>query len=46
MCLSSSALFKEKEIVRKELDKTKLKLKDMESKLRNTVQEKTKLEVF
>ncbi|XP_020268561.1 kinesin-like protein KIN-7I isoform X2 [Asparagus officinalis] len=44
MCLSSSALFKEKEIVRKELDKTKLKLKDMESKLRNTVQEKTKLE--
>lgn len=45
LVLSSSALAREKETLRKELDKTKLKLKDTESKLRNTIQDKTKLEV-
>ncbi|XP_010056124.2 kinesin-like protein KIN-7O isoform X2 [Eucalyptus grandis] len=43
-CLSSSTLAKERESMRKDLDKTKLKLKETEFKLRNAVQEKTKLE--
>ncbi|KAK6124670.1 hypothetical protein DH2020_041592 [Rehmannia glutinosa] len=42
--LSSCSLAKEKESIRKDLEKTKLKLKDTESKLKNAVQEKTKLE--
>ncbi|KAI3472268.1 hypothetical protein Pfo_029756 [Paulownia fortunei] len=42
--LSSCSLAKEKECIRKELEKTKLKLKDTEFKLKNVVQEKTKLE--
>ncbi|KAL0453198.1 UNVERIFIED_CONTAM: Kinesin-like protein KIN-7O [Sesamum latifolium] len=42
--LSSCSLAKEKESIRKDLEKTKLKLKDMEFKLKNAVQEKTKLE--
>ncbi|KAI6696909.1 hypothetical protein NL676_017028 [Syzygium grande] len=44
LCLSSSTLAKERENMRKDLDKTKLKLKEAEFKLRNAVQEKTKLE--
>ncbi|XP_056158283.1 kinesin-like protein KIN-7O isoform X5 [Syzygium oleosum] len=44
LCLSSSTLAKERENMRKDLDKTKLKLKEAEFKLRNVVQEKTKLE--
>ncbi|KAF8043736.1 hypothetical protein BT93_A1912 [Corymbia citriodora subsp. variegata] len=43
-CLSSSTLAKERESMRKDLDKTKMKLKETEFKLRNIVQEKTKLE--
>ncbi|KAK9169738.1 hypothetical protein Syun_001878 [Stephania yunnanensis] len=42
--LSSLSLTKEKDILRKELEKTKVKLKDTESKLKNAVQDKTKLE--
>ena len=42
--LSTSVLAKEKETMRKDLEKAKAKLK--ESKLRNTIQEKTKLEVI
>ncbi|KAJ0984893.1 hypothetical protein J5N97_003249 [Dioscorea zingiberensis] len=42
--LSNSSLAREKETLRKELDKTKLKLKDTEFKLKNTIQEKIKLE--
>ncbi|PKI50859.1 hypothetical protein CRG98_028766, partial [Punica granatum] len=42
--LSSSALAKERETLRKDLEKTKLKLKETEFKLKNAVQEKTKLE--
>lgn len=42
--LSNSSLAREKETLRKDLDKTKLKLKDTESKLKNTIQEKIKLE--
>lgn len=45
-CSSSSILTKERENLRKDLDKTKVKLKETESKLRNVVQEKTKLEVW
>ncbi|KAH6779630.1 P-loop containing nucleoside triphosphate hydrolases superfamily protein [Perilla frutescens var. hirtella] len=41
---SSCSLAKEKEIIRKDLEKTKHKLKDVEFKLKNAVQEKTKLE--
>lgn len=44
-CLSSSSLGREKENIRKDLEKTKAKLRDTESKLRNAIQEKTKLEV-
>ncbi|XP_057785128.1 kinesin-like protein KIN-7O isoform X2 [Salvia miltiorrhiza] len=42
--LSSCSMAKEKESIRKDLEKTKTRLKDVESKLKNTVQEKTKLE--
>lgn len=42
-CLSSSSLGREKENIRKDLEKTKAKLRDTESKLRNAIQEKTKL---
>lgn len=42
--LSSCSLAKEKENLRKDLEKTKVKLKETESKLKNVVQEKTKLE--
>ncbi|EXC19622.1 Centromere-associated protein E [Morus notabilis] len=41
---SSCSLAKEKETLRKDLEKTKLKLKDREFKLKNVMQEKTKLE--
>ncbi|CAL9151481.1 unnamed protein product [Musa hybrid cultivar] len=43
-CLSSSSLIREKETMRKELDKLKAKLKDTDSKLKNAVQDKIKLE--
>ncbi|CAK7340219.1 unnamed protein product [Dovyalis caffra] len=43
-CLSSCSLAKEKENLRKDLEKTKVKLKETEFKLKNAVQEKTKLE--
>ncbi|XP_062166470.1 kinesin-like protein KIN-7O isoform X1 [Alnus glutinosa] len=42
--LSSCSLAKEKENLRKDLEKTKAKLKETEFKLRNAIQEKTKLE--
>ncbi|XVE60984.1 hypothetical protein DITRI_Ditri06bG0004400 [Diplodiscus trichospermus] len=42
--LSSCSLAREKESLRKDLEKTKMKLKDTESKLKNIMQEKTKLE--
>ncbi|KAK2634402.1 hypothetical protein Ddye_029194 [Dipteronia dyeriana] len=42
--LSSSSLAREKESLRKELDKTKTKFKETEFKLKNAIQEKTKLE--
>lgn len=44
-CLSSCSLARDKESLRKELEKTKTKLRDTESKLKNCIQEKTKLEV-
>lgn len=43
--LSASSLVREKEALRKDLEKTKMKLKDTEFKLRSAMQEKTKLEV-
>ncbi|KAJ8759968.1 hypothetical protein K2173_010824 [Erythroxylum novogranatense] len=43
-CLTSCSLAKEKENLRKDLEKTKVKLKETEFKLRNAVQDKTKLE--
>ncbi|KAJ0043556.1 hypothetical protein Pint_18234 [Pistacia integerrima] len=43
-CLSSSSLVKEKESLRKDLEKTKTKLKEIDFKLKNAIQEKTKLE--
>ncbi|KAA8517248.1 hypothetical protein F0562_017500 [Nyssa sinensis] len=43
-CLSNSSLSKEKENIRKDLEKTKTKLRETEFKLRNAIQEKTKLE--
>ncbi|XP_022147755.1 kinesin-like protein KIN-7O isoform X2 [Momordica charantia] len=43
-CLSSSSLAREKESLRKDLEKTKGKLKESEVKLKNALQEKTKLE--
>ncbi|KAJ8449786.1 hypothetical protein Cgig2_001442 [Carnegiea gigantea] len=42
--LSSSSLFREKESLRKDLEKNKMKLKETESKLKNIMQEKTRLE--
>uniref|UniRef100_A0A1J3ET78 Kinesin-related protein 4 n=4 Tax=Noccaea caerulescens TaxID=107243 RepID=A0A1J3ET78_NOCCA len=42
--LSSTSLAKEKENLRKDFEKTKTKLKDTESKLKNAIQDKTKLE--
>ncbi|VVA97081.1 unnamed protein product [Arabis nemorensis] len=42
--LSSSSLAKEKENLRKDFEKMKTKLKDTESKLKNSMQDKTKLE--
>lgn len=44
--LSSSSLAKEKETLRKDLEKTKVRLKETEFKLKNAMQEKTKIEVF
>lgn len=44
-CLSSSSLARGKESLRKDLEKTKGKLKEFEVKLKNALQEKTKLEV-
>lgn len=44
-CLSSSSLAREKESLRKDLEKTKGKLKESEVKLKNALQERTKLEV-
>nr|QWT43304.1 kinesin-related protein KIN7B [Citrullus lanatus] len=43
-CLSSSSLAREKESLRKDLEKTKGKLKESEVKLKNALQERTKLE--
>lgn len=45
LCLSASSLVKEKESFRRDLEKTKTKLKETEFKLKNVIQEKTKLEV-
>ncbi|VFQ71703.1 unnamed protein product [Cuscuta campestris] len=42
--VSSSSFAREKESLRKDLEKTKAKLKDTESKLKIAIQEKTKLE--
>ncbi|XP_075637404.1 kinesin-like protein KIN-7O isoform X3 [Castanea sativa] len=42
--LSSCSLAKEKDNLRKDLEKTKAKLKETDSKLKNAIQEKTKLE--
>ncbi|XP_031479410.1 kinesin-like protein KIN-7O isoform X2 [Nymphaea colorata] len=42
--LSTSSLIKEKEVLRKDLEKTRVKLKDTESKLKNCIQDKVKLE--
>jgi centromeric protein E len=36
---------KEKESIRKELDRTKTKLRETENKLKNSIQEKIKLQV-
>ncbi|RDX81147.1 Kinesin-like protein KIN-7O, partial [Mucuna pruriens] len=43
-CLAPSLVAKERETLRKDLEKTKAKLKEAESKLKITIQEKTKLE--
>ncbi|KAL2318095.1 hypothetical protein Fmac_031971 [Flemingia macrophylla] len=43
-CFTSSLVAKERETLRKDLDKAKAKLKETESKLKLAVQEKTKLE--
>ncbi|RLN34346.1 centromere-associated protein E isoform X1 [Panicum miliaceum] len=42
--LSSSSLMKEKESIRKQLDRTKTKLRETENKLKNSIQEKIKLQ--
>jgi len=44
-CLTSSTLAKERETMRKDLEKAKTKLKETESKLKIAIQEKTKVEV-
>ncbi|KAK9041421.1 hypothetical protein V6N11_016523 [Hibiscus sabdariffa] len=41
---SSGSMARENQSLSKDLEKTKMKLKDTESKLKNTIQEKTKLE--
>ncbi|KAL5067461.1 hypothetical protein RYX36_018348 [Vicia faba] len=43
-CLTSSSVAKEKETLRKDLEKAKTKMKETESKLKIAMQEKTKLE--
>ncbi|KAK9289712.1 hypothetical protein L1049_007871 [Liquidambar formosana] len=43
-CLSSCSLAREKENMRKDFEKTKTKLKETEFKLKNVIQEKTKVE--
>ncbi|KAL6987278.1 hypothetical protein U1Q18_013029, partial [Sarracenia purpurea var. burkii] len=43
-CLSSSFLAKEKENLRKDLEKARTKLRETEFKLKNVIQDKTKLE--
>lgn len=43
-CLTSSSVAKEKETLRRDLEKTKTRLKETEFKLKNAMQEKTKLE--
>ncbi|XP_028766813.1 kinesin-like protein KIN-7O isoform X2 [Neltuma alba] len=43
-CLASSTLVKEKEALRKDLEKTRTKLKETECKLKIAIQERTKLE--
>lgn len=43
-CLSSCSLAKEKDNLRKDIEKTKVKLKETEFKLKSVIQEKTKLE--
>ncbi|KAF7819101.1 kinesin-like protein KIN-7O isoform X2 [Senna tora] len=43
-CSASSTFVKEREILRKELEKTKARLKETESKLKIAIQAKTKLE--
>lgn len=45
-CSTSSSVAKERETLRKDLEKAKTKLKETESKLRIAIQEKTKLEVI
>ncbi|KAM1748238.1 hypothetical protein ACFX1T_009141 [Malus domestica] len=42
--LSSCSLAKEKENLHKDVEKTRMKLKETEFKLKNAIQEKTKLE--
>ncbi|CAJ1972095.1 unnamed protein product, partial [Sphenostylis stenocarpa] len=44
-CLTSSTMAKERETIRKDLEKVKTKLKETESKLKIAIQEKTKTEV-
>ena len=44
-CLTSSTVAKERETIRKDLEKAKTKLKETESKLKIAIQEKTKIEV-
>jgi hypothetical protein len=44
--ISSSSVAKEKETLRRDLEKAKTRLKETESKLKIAMQEKTKLEVF
>ncbi|XP_073223691.1 kinesin-like protein KIN-7O isoform X4 [Cicer arietinum] len=43
-CLTLSSVAKEKETLRRDLEKAKTRLKETESKLKNAMQEKTKLE--
>ncbi|XP_068652017.1 kinesin-like protein KIN-7O isoform X2 [Aristolochia californica] len=43
-CLSTSSVAREKESLRKDLEKTKMKLKDTETRLKSSIQDKIKLE--
>ncbi|XP_059646136.1 kinesin-like protein KIN-7O isoform X2 [Cornus florida] len=43
-CLSNCSLAREKETMRKDLEKTRTRLRETEFKLKNAIQEKTKLE--